>query len=181
MELIFEKSVEGRRGFHNSKSDVDLRVEIPKKYLRKEDCPFPEVSELDVVRHFTILSRMNFSIDTNFYPLGSCTMKYNPKFTEAVAGIPGFANLHPLLPQLRRGEQYVQGALEVLYELEQWLCEITGMDQFTMQPLAGAHGELTGVMMMAAYHKKNGNKKKIYYYSRFSPWDQPCNSGYRWL
>jgi len=160
MKLIFEKSIEGRRGYLNPKSDVDTKAKLSKKYLRKVDAQLPELSELDVVRHFTILSRMNFSIDTNFYPLGSCTMKYNPKFTEVAAAIPGFANLHPLLPQLRKGERFTQGALQVLYEMEQLLCEITGMDQFTMQPLAGAHGELTGVMMMAAYHKSKGNKKK---------------------
>lgn len=160
MKLIFEKSVEGRRGFENPRSDVDLAAEIPLKYRRENDCPFPEVSELDVVRHFTGLSQRNFSIDTHFYPLGSCTMKYNPKFTETVAAVEGFVNLHPLLPQLKHGEKLVQGALEVLYDMERLLCEITGMDRFTMQPLAGAHGELTGVMMMAAYHKARGNKKK---------------------
>lgn len=159
MELIFEKSVVGRRGYLNPKSDVEIKGSIPKDLMRKSDCPFPEVSELDVVRHFTTLSRLNFSIDTNFYPLGSCTMKYNPKFTESVANIPGFSNLHPLLPQLGKGAQLAQGALEVLYEMDRLLSEITGMESFTMQPLAGAHGELTGVMMMAAYHKSKGNKK----------------------
>ena len=160
MDLIFEKSVAGRRGFENPRSDVGIAGEIPAKYRRKEECPLPEVSELDVVRHFTKLSQRNFSVDTQFYPLGSCTMKYNPKFTETVAAMEGFSCLHPLLPQLKQGERLVQGALEVIYDLEQLLCEITGMDRFTMQPLAGAHGELTGVMMMAAYHKAKGNKKK---------------------
>jgi glycine dehydrogenase subunit 2 len=160
MKLIFEKSVEGRRGFEVPRSDVGLKAQIPLPYKRRRDCPLPEVSELDTVRHFTLLSQKNFSVDTNFYPLGSCTMKYNPKFTEVIAGLPGFADLHPLLPQLEDGEKLVQGALEVIYELEQWLCEITGMRRFTMQPLAGAHGELTGVMIMAAYHKAKGNKKK---------------------
>ena len=160
MQLIFEKSVPGRRGFINPKSDVDCKVEIPAKYRRKVSASFPEVSELDAVRHFTKLSQRNFSVDTQFYPLGSCTMKYNPKFTEAVARMPGFSHLHPLLPQLRKGETWTQGALQVLYEMDQLLSEITGMDRFTLQPLAGAHGELTGVMMMAAYHKAKGNKKK---------------------
>lgn len=160
MRLIFEKSVEGRRGFRSPASDVGLTAEIPLEYRREEDCPFPEVSELDVVRHFTALSQRNFSVDTQFYPLGSCTMKYNPKFTENVAALEGFMNLHPLLPQLKQGERLAQGALEVLYRMEQLLCEITGMERFTMQPLAGAHGELTGVMMIAAYHKHKGNKKK---------------------
>ncbi len=162
MELIFEKSVKNRRGYLNPKCDVDVRAEIPKELTRKDDCQFPELSELEVVRHFTKLSQKNFSIDTNFYPLGSCTMKYNPKFTEAVAQIPGFAHLHPLLPQLKNGEELTQGALEVLYEMEQILCEVTGMENFTMQPLAGAHGELTGVMIMAAYHKARGNSHKKY-------------------
>jgi len=160
MKLIFEKNIEGRRGFFNPKSDVDVKAEIPFSFRRKKDCLFPEVSELETVRHFTALAQRNFSIDTNFYPLGSCTMKYNPKFTEAVTKIPGFAHLHPLLPQLRQGEQLSQGSLKVLYEMDQLLCEMTGMQQFTMQPLAGAHGELTGVMMMAAYHKAKGNNKK---------------------
>ena len=104
MKLIFEKSVEGRRGFINPKSDVSTKFDIPKKFLRKNDSQLPEVSELDVVRHFTSLSHMNFSIDTNFYPLGSCTMKYNPKFIEVISQIPGFDDLHPLLPHLRKGE-----------------------------------------------------------------------------
>jgi len=158
--LIFEKSVKDRRGYLPPSSDVGIRAEIPAQYRRKSECHFPEVSELDAVRHFTQLSRQNFSIDTNFYPLGSCTMKYNPKFCEAIAQTPGFAHLHPLLPQLKNGERFTQGALQVLYEMEQLMCEMTGMEAFTMQPLAGAHGELTGVMMMAAYHRARGNKKK---------------------
>lgn len=160
MKLIYEKSVEGRRGFEVQRSDIGVKARIPSAYQRRRDCPLPEVSELDVVRHFTRLSQRNYSVDTNFYPLGSCTMKYNPKFTEVIAGMPGFADLHPLLPQLEDGGKLVQGALEVIFELEQWLCEITGMRRFTLQPLAGAHGELTGVMIMAAYHKAKGNKKK---------------------
>ena len=160
MQLIFEKSVAGKRGYRNPSRDVDVHIQVPEKYQRKRECGLPEVSELDVVRHFTLLSQQNFSVDTQFYPLGSCTMKYNPKFNERIAQMPAFAGLHPLLPQLKQGEKLAQGALEVLYEMEQLLCEITGMDNFTMQPLAGAHGELTGVMMMAAYHKAKGNKKK---------------------
>jgi glycine dehydrogenase subunit 2 len=113
------------------------------------------------VRHFTELSRRNFSVDTVFYPLGSCTMKYNPKVCERIAAYPGFAHLHPLLPQLRLGGMLTQGALQVLYETDLWLREICGMAAFTMQPMAGAHGELTGIMMMAAYHRDKGNKKKV--------------------
>ena len=160
MELIFEKSVEGRRGFLNPCSDVGAKASIPSNLKREKDCEFPEVSELDVVRHFTNLSKMNYSVDTNFYPLGSCTMKYNPRFTEKIAQIQGFTDIHPLLPQLKKGELLTQGSLEVLYEMDRLLCEMTAMDSFTMQPLAGAHGELTGVMMMAAYHKAKGNNKK---------------------
>lgn len=160
MKLIFEKSVKGRQGLVIPKSDVPAKAEIAAKYQRATAAPLPEVTELDTVRHFTQLSRRNYCIDTNFYPLGSCTMKYNPKFTEKVAAMPGMAELHPLLPQLRHGETLTQGALEVLYQMDRLLSEITGMDSFTMQPLAGAHGELTGVMMMAAYHKDKGNKKK---------------------
>jgi glycine dehydrogenase subunit 2 len=160
MQLIFEKSAAGRQGFKLPVSDVPVRVALDPRFLRGQAAALPEVSELDVVRHFTQLSRRNFSLDANFYPLGSCTMKYNPKFAEKAAGLSGFADLHPLLPQLKGGERYVQGALEVLYGTEEWLCEITGMKAFTLQPLAGAHGELTGIMLMAAYHKARGNKKK---------------------
>jgi glycine dehydrogenase subunit 2 len=160
MKLIFEKSVRSRQGLKLPESDVPARGDIPDHLLRKDDALFPEVSELDVVRHFTRLSQMNFSVDANFYPLGSCTMKYNPRFTEKAAAMPGFAELHPLLAQLPGGEKYVQGALEVLFRTEEWLCEIAGMKAFTMQPLAGAHGELTGIMLMAAYHKARGNRKR---------------------
>jgi len=118
------------------------------------------LSELDVVRHFTGLSRLNFGVDTGFYPLGSCTMKYNPRVSERIAGLEGFSQLHPFLPQLRSGGMLTQGALQLLYELERVLCEITGMEAFTLQPLAGAHGELTGMMLIAAYHRDKGNNKQ---------------------
>jgi len=160
MQLIFEKSVKGRNGFKIQKSDVPVKATIPENLKRKTEICLPEVSELDVVRHFTSLANMNFCVDTNFYPLGSCTMKYNPKFTEQIARMPGFEDLHPLLPQLSGGGILTQGALEVIYNLEKLLCEITGMDAFTMQPLAGAHGELTGTMLIAAYHKAKGNNRK---------------------
>ena len=134
-------------------------IHIKPELLRQKPAGLPELSELDVVRHFTELSRRNFGVDTNFYPLGSCTMKYNPKVAERIAAYPGFAHLHPLLPQLRLGGMLTQGALQVLYETDMLLREITGMAAFTMQPLAGAHGELTGIMIMAAYHRDKGNKK----------------------
>jgi glycine dehydrogenase subunit 2 len=139
--------------------DVPAKAEIRKDLLREAPADLPEVSELDVVRHFTELSRRNFGVDTGFYPLGSCTMKYNPKVTERIAHYPGFAYLHPLLPQLPGGEMMVQGALAVLHRMDLLLREICGMAAFTMQPLAGAHGELTGVMIIAAYHKARGNRK----------------------
>jgi glycine dehydrogenase subunit 2 len=160
MDLIFEQSVCGRRGFYNPPSDVPVKAQLPEAFKRQHLLELPEVSELDAVRHFTRLSQRNYSVDTHFYPLGSCTMKYNPRFTEKTAALPGFCDLHPLMPQLRGGEALTQGALAVIYELEQLMCAMTGMDHFTMQPLAGAHGELTGVMMMAAYHRARGNKKR---------------------
>ncbi len=159
MKLIFDKTVPGRCGVLPPASDVPTTINIKKELLRDADANLPELSELDVVRHFTQLSRRNFGVDTNFYPLGSCTMKYNPKVAERVASYPGFAHLHPLMPQLRMGGLLAQGALEVLYDMDKLLCEITGMAGFTMQPMAGAHGELCGIMIMAAYHRDRGNKK----------------------
>jgi glycine dehydrogenase subunit 2 len=159
MKLIFEKSFAGRRAVRTSLSDVPTTLNIQKKLLRQKPAEIPQLSELDVVRHFTELSRRNFGVDTNFYPLGSCTMKYNPKVTERIASYPGFTHLHPLLPQLRMGGMLTQGALQVIYETDLLLREITGMAGFTMQPMAGAHGELTGMMISAAYHRNKGNKK----------------------
>jgi glycine dehydrogenase subunit 2 len=160
MDLVFEKSRAGRRGYSLPEADVPERAVLEAGYRRAADVPWPELSELDVVRHFTQLSHLNFSVDGNFYPLGSCTMKYNPRFTEALAALPGFADLHPLLPQLEDGHELVQGALQLVYELEQLLCAITGFAAFSLQPLAGAHAELAGVMMIAAYHKAKGSRKK---------------------
>ncbi len=159
MKLIFEKSVAGRRGVRLPRCDVPIERDKLKGLKRKELPDLPEVSELDTVRHFTELSRHNFGVDTGFYPLGSCTMKYNPKIGEEAVRYQGFSRLHPLLPQLRQGGILTQGALQVIYETERFLSEITGMAEFTMQPLAGAHGELTGIMLIAAYHKSRGIKK----------------------
>ena len=159
MQIIFEKSVPDRRGVSLPDRDVPGLSAVDQKYRRTTDAALCELSELDVVRHFTELSRRNYGVDTNFYPLGSCTMKYNPKITEKIALLPGFSALHPLLPQLRRGGMLTQGALTVVYELEQLLCEILGMDAFTVHPMAGAHGELTGMMLIAAYHRDKGNRK----------------------
>ncbi len=159
MKLIYEKSVKDRRGVRMPQSDVPSKMDIPQNLLREDLAGLPEVSELDVIRHFTALSRRNHGVDTNFYPLGSCTMKYNPKLGEQVSRFSGFASLHPLLPQLRMGGMLTQGALQVLYDTGRLLSEIAGMDEFTMQPMAGAHGELTGIMLIAAYHKSRGEKR----------------------
>jgi len=161
MKVIFEKSVPGRRAVRPGLSNVP-RINIRSDLLRQRPAQLPELSELDVVRHFTELSRRNFGVDNNFYPLGSCTMKYNPKVAELIASYPGFANLHPLLPQLRMGGMLTQGALRVLHDIDLLLREITGMAGFTMQPLAGAHGELTGMMIMAAYHRHKGIRKRLF-------------------
>ncbi len=160
MELIYSKGKAGRRGSSLPELDVPASNSIPCELRRKKAAAMPEVSELEAVRHFTLLSRRNMGVDSNFYPLGSCTMKYNPKFHEKIASLPGFADLHPLLPQLRRGGALTQGALAVIYETERMLSELLGFSHCTMQPLAGAHGELTGVMLIAAYHKAHKDPKR---------------------
>lgn len=161
MKTAFEKSVPGRPGSSLPACDVDPGDHVPDALRRA--CPprLPELSELETLRHFVELSRRNMGVDTNFYPLGSCTMKYNPKFTEQIAAMPGFTDLHPLLPQLRHGGALTQGALAVLFELEQLLCDLLGFRAFTMQPLAGAHGELTGIMLIAAYHRDHGGDRGV--------------------
>lgn len=128
---------------------------LPEHLLRENNLNIPEVSEPEVVRHFTKLSSMNHHVDKDFYPLGSCTMKYNPKINDSLAALPGFSEIHPEQPQ-----ESVQGALQLMYELEQFLAEITGMEAVTLQPAAGSHGELTGTMIMQKYHQKKGNDKK---------------------
>ena len=160
MNLIFEKGRSGRRGSSLPECDIPKEIDIPNDLLRKEPAELPEVSELEVVRHFTNISKLNFGVDSHFYPLGSCTMKYNPKFHENIAELPGFTDLHPLLPQLRGGGALTQGALNVIHETEQILCKLLGFANFTMQPLAGAHGELTGVMLIAAFHKAQGETQR---------------------
>ncbi|MDQ0156412.1 aminomethyl-transferring glycine dehydrogenase subunit GcvPB [Robertmurraya andreesenii] len=156
--LIFELSKPGRIGYSLPEMDipeVDVQTLLPDGYLREEEAGLPEVSELDIMRHYTALSRRNHGVDSGFYPLGSCTMKYNPKINENVARFNGFAHLHPL-----QDESSVQGALELMYDLQQHLIEITGMDEVTLQPAAGAHGEWTGLMMIRAYHEANGDVKR---------------------
>ena len=159
MKTVFAQSCPGRLGVVPRTPARRAADMLPSALLRKQRPRLPELSELDVVRHFTGLSRLNFSVDGNFYPLGSCTMKYNAKFMEQVAALPGFTSLHPLMAQWRGAGHYTQGALQVIWELEQQLCEITGMKAFTLQPMAGANGEFTGVMLIAAYHRDKGNHK----------------------
>lgn len=156
--LIFELSTPGRVGHSLPEMDVpeaDLSELLPEGFLREEEPELPEASELDIMRHYTALSKRNHGVDSGFYPLGSCTMKYNPKMNENVARFNGFAHLHPL-----QDESSVQGALELLYDLQEHLIEITGMDEVTLQPAAGAHGEWTGLMMIRAYHEANGDDKR---------------------
>jgi glycine dehydrogenase subunit 2 len=152
--LIFEKGAPGRRAASMPLMDVpteSLEDMVPAHLLRAEPAPLPEVSEIEVVRHYTHLSQRNFGVDTGFYPLGSCTMKYNPKINEDMAALPGFAHIHPLQP-----DSTAQGAIQLTYELEQYLAEIAGMTRVTLQPSAGAHGELTGLMLIKAYHQSRG-------------------------
>lgn len=156
--ILFEKSVKGRRGVSLPQMDVERR-ELDKSLSRQTPAGIGSYSELDVVRHYTNLSHKNFSVDTNFYPLGSCTMKYNPKVCETAARLDGLAGLHPMMPFAGALDR-CQGALEMIYEMEAHLAEVTGMDAVTLQPLAGAHGEMLGIMLIAAYHRAKGNNKK---------------------
>ncbi len=156
--LIFEMSKEGRVGYSLPESDVpefDINEVIPAEYIRTKDAELPEVSELDIMRHYTALSKRNHGLDSGFYPLGSCTMKYNPKINEHIVRLAGFSHIHPLQPT-----ESVQGALELMYDLQEHLREITGMDSVTLQPAAGAHGEWTGLMMIRAYHESRGDFKR---------------------
>lgn len=154
--LLIDQSVKGRRAARIPASPVSQPIEklIPKSLLRKKKPHLPEVTEFQVVRHFTRLSHLNFSIDANFYPLGSCTMKYNPKLNETIVGLPGFRQAHPLSP-----DAAIQGSLELFYRLEQWLCKVSGFDAFTLHPAAGAHGEFTGILIAQAYHRAKGRKR----------------------
>ena len=156
-KLIFELSRPGRKGYELPADNYghDSMAELPADLLRKEDLNLPEVTELDVVRHYTNLSNKNFGVDTGFYPLGSCTMKYNPKINEEVAAMPGFASLHPL-----QNPDTAQGALELYYNLQHALSSLSGLAEFTLNPYAGAHGELTGLMVMRRYHESRGDSKR---------------------
>lgn len=153
--LIFEQSKFGRISYSLPALDVpemDLTDVLPSGFIREEEPELPEVSELQLIRHYTALSNRNHGVDSGFYPLGSCTMKYNPKINEDIARMAGFSHIHPL-----QDESTVQGALELLYDLQVSLEEITGMDEVTLQPAAGAHGEWTGLMLIRAFHEKNGD------------------------
>lgn len=153
--LIFEMSQPGRIAYSLPETDVDeqpLEELIPQEMMRRTPAELPEVSELDLIRHYTELSRRNHGVDSGFYPLGSCTMKYNPKINEDVARYPGFQRIHPYQP-----EETVQGALQLLYELQQDLANITGMDEVSLQPAAGAQGEFVGLMVIRAFHESRGD------------------------
>lgn len=155
--LIFELSKPGRKGYSlpkNELSDYSI-AQLPENLLRKEAPALPEVDELTVVRHYTNMSNNNFGVDTGFYPLGSCTMKYNPKINEEMAAHPQFTALHPL-----QNVETVQGALSAYYQLQRSLSEIAGMAEFTLNPFAGAHGELTGLMVIRRYHESRGDAKR---------------------
>ncbi|NOR04892.1 MAG: aminotransferase class V-fold PLP-dependent enzyme [Deltaproteobacteria bacterium] len=150
--FLWEKGREGRSGFSLPRRDVES-VPLDQE-LRGQGPDFPDLSEVDVVRHYTRLSQWNFGVDTGMYPLGSCTMKYSPKTNERQANLPGFAGAHPMLPT-----SLSQGVLSMMFELEQYLTEITGMDATTLQPAAGAHGELTGMLLIHAFHKSKGSQR----------------------
>ncbi len=153
--LIFERSKEGRISYNLPALDVpeiDLEAELGDSYVRSEAADLPEVSELEIMRHYTGLSDRNFGIDSGFYPLGSCTMKYNPKINEDVARLEGFSHVHPY-----QDPKTVQGALEIMFDLQTALSEITGMHEVSLQPAAGAHGEWTALMMIREFHEANGD------------------------
>ncbi len=155
-KLIFELSNEGSIGYSLPKDDFsDISVDLDSSLLRNDTLDLPQVSELTVLRHYTNLSHKNFGVETGFYPLGSCTMKYNPKINEYVASFRGFRRIHPL-----SDESLVQGSLQIYYELDQMLSELTGLDAFTFSPFAGAHGELVGLMIMKQYHLLRNDTKR---------------------
>ena len=155
-KLIFELSQPGRTGYKLPEIDVEEKDNlIPEEFLSNEELDLPEVSEVDVVRHYTNLSTLNFGVDTGMYPLGSCTMKYNPKINEEIIANPKLARLHP-----KQDDYQVQGALEAMYTLQKSLCEISAMDYMTLQPAAGAHGEITAITIFKKYHEVNGNSEK---------------------
>ena len=152
--LIFEKSRHGRKCSILPECDVP-QILPEEKDTRKKELRLPELSEPELSRHYTQLAKKTRGVNDGFYPLGSCTMKYNPRINEQAASLAGFTDIHPLQP-----EHTVQGCLEILYLAEKYLCEVTGMDRMTFQPAAGAHGEFTGLLLMKAYHKSSGDLKR---------------------
>ncbi len=154
-QLSIEKSCSGRRGIRFAAAQKHACAYLPAGQLRAQAPNLPQLSEFDTVRHFTRLSQQNYSLDGQFYPLGSCTMKYNPKAYDMLSVLPGFAHAHPFAPQ-----SAVQGSLQVAYEMQELLKEITGLAAFTLQPAAGAHGELTGILTARAYHDATGGKDR---------------------
>ncbi len=156
IKLIFEKSVPGHKAVSFPHKDVPS-TDFPEKFVRKTPLHLPEVAEVDLMRHYTALSLQTFGVERGFYPLGSCTMKYNPKINEDMASLPGFAEIHPL-----QEESTVQGCLEAMYQLQTYLAEITGMDAVTLAPAAGSHGEWTGLQLIKAYHEsRNDSARKV--------------------
>lgn len=160
-DLIFEISKPGRTAYSLPPCDVpdtDINDILSEELMRKTELQLPEISEVDVIRHYTLLSNKNYGVDTGFYPLGSCTMKYNPKINEDMASLPKFRDIHPY-----QAVETVQGALELMYNLSDMLAEITGTEGVSLQPAAGAHGELTGLLIIKAYHESRGeyNRKNI--------------------
>ncbi len=160
MELIFRQSRTGRRAYRLPPLDVPDQNCLPEQLRRATPVALPEVTEMDAVRHFINLSRLNFSVDSHFYPLGSCTMKYNPKVHEVIARLPGFTDPHPRLLEIPGGSDALQGTLEVLYHEERFLSELFGFAETTLQPMAGANGEFTGVMLIAAWCRKRGQDQR---------------------
>lgn len=154
-KLIFELSHPGRKGYSMPENKFG-NYNLPAEMKRSKDAMLPECDELTVVRHYTNLSGNNFGVNNGFYPLGSCTMKYNPSINEEMAAADAFTALHPLQP-----ENTCQGALEVYYNLQKSLAAITGLEEFTLNPFAGAHGELTGLMIIRAWHESRGDHKRV--------------------
>lgn len=152
--LIFDLSKKGRIGYQYQSKGLD-QVQLPSHLLRTKPANLPEVSEFDVVRHYTNVSQKNFGVETGFYPLGSCTMKYNPKINDELATLHGFENIHPLQPV-----STMQGILKVYYETQEMLSEISGLAAYSLNPFAGAHGELAGLMIIKAYHQKHNDLKR---------------------
>ena len=169
-QLLFELSRPGRRAHRLPPVELpgDPPPELPREQLADGPPPLPELAEGDVVRHFVNLSTQNMSVDTHFYPLGSCTMKYNPKRNERLAGLPGIGDVHPL-----QGEESIQGMLQIMYELQQMLGEISGLSGVSLQPAAGAHGELTALLVAAAYFADQGEERSVVLTADSAHGDEP--------